>query len=90
MTAEGKKSLVPANDNYPAWPRGLSRVYAARYSGYSLSTWDKMVSAGDMPQPKRAYGRTVWDKIAVDRAFDLLDGGNTVSPAGEIDYDVAA
>ncbi|SDE12470.1 hypothetical protein SAMN05216337_102068 [Bradyrhizobium brasilense] len=73
----------------PHWPRGLSRVYAARYIGVSLNIWDKMVAAGDMPKPKRTYGRTIWDKIAVDRAFDLLDGGNAINAAGETIYDFA-
>lgn len=62
--------------DHPYWPRGLSRVRAAAYVGVSHAIWDRMVAAGDMPKPKRTYGRTIWDKRAVDKAFDLLDGGS--------------
>jgi len=33
-------------------PRGLSRVQAAEYIGVSPSTFDKMVTDGEMPAPK--------------------------------------
>jgi hypothetical protein len=42
-----------------------------------------MVEDGKMPKPKRTYGRTIWDKLAVDRAFDLLDGGTERDESGE-------
>ena len=73
--------MNPVNDNTPHWPRGLRRKLAAEYIGVSQSLWDTMVEAGEMPKPKRFHGRTIWDKIAVDRAFDILDGG---SPLDEI------
>lgn len=76
-------SLKPANDNDPRWPRGLSRKLAAGYSGVSLPIWDKLVADGSMPGPKRVYGRTIWDRQAVDRAFDLLDGGTATSADAE-------
>lgn len=59
-------------------PRGLSRVQAAEYIGVSASTFDKMVSDGGMPAPKRIRGRVIWDLKGVDRAFDALTegGGN--------------
>jgi hypothetical protein len=72
----------------PNWPRGLSRSLAARYIGFSLPAWDKMVLAGEMPKPKRAYGRTIWDKTAVDRAFELLDGGTPRDESGEEVYEI--
>jgi hypothetical protein len=46
-----------------------------------------MVAEGHMPQPKRIYGRTIWDRAAVDHAFDLLDGGNARNEAGEEIYE---
>jgi hypothetical protein len=46
-----------------------------------------MVAEGHMPQPKRLYGRTIWDRAAVDAAFDLLDGGNARNVAGEEIYE---
>jgi predicted DNA-binding transcriptional regulator AlpA len=60
--------MNPANDTTPHWPRGLRRKLAAAYIGVSLSLWDTMVAEGEMPKPKRTHGRTIWDKIAVDRA----------------------
>lgn len=56
-------------------PRGLSRVEAARYVGVSPSTFDKLVNSGEMPQPKRVGGRRIYDRVALDAAFDLLDMG---------------
>lgn len=77
-------------DPFPHWPRGLSRVYAAGYIGVSLAIWDRMVADGTMPKPKRTHGRTIWDKVAVDRAFDLIDGGNSTAMDGEEIYDFQA
>jgi predicted DNA-binding transcriptional regulator AlpA len=68
---------------FPQWPRGLRRGLAAEYIGVSLPLWDKMVLEGQMPKPKRIHGRTIWDRVAVDRAFDVLDGGSETNAAGE-------
>jgi excisionase family DNA binding protein len=57
-------------------PRGLSRVQAAEYVGVSASTFDKLVTDGDMPAPKRIRGRVVWDLKEVDRAFESLSEGD--------------
>jgi hypothetical protein len=46
-----------------------------------------MVAEGQMPQPKRFCGRTIWDRIAVDAAFDLLDSGNARNDVGEEIYE---
>jgi excisionase family DNA binding protein len=56
-------------------PRGLSRLQAAEYIGVSASTFDKMVTDGDMPAPKRIRGRVIWDLRGLDRAFEALDDG---------------
>lgn len=80
----------PANDNTPQWPRGLRRTLAAAYVGVSLPMFDKMVIEGNMPKPKRVYGRTIWDKVAVDRAFDLMDGGTATAATGEETYEFSA
>ena len=53
--------------------RGLSRAEAAEYIGIGMTKFDALVQDGRMPKPKRIDGRTVWDRIAVDRAFDELD-----------------
>jgi len=82
--------MTPANDNSPHWPRGLRRTLAAAYIGVGLTMWDTMVADGKMPKPKRFYGRTIWDRLAVDAAFDVLDGGQATDKAGETIYDFAA
>jgi len=53
-------------------PRGLSRIEAADYVGVSPSLFDTMVTDGRMPGPKLINSRTVWDRFALDRAFDQL------------------
>lgn len=75
--------IKAANDNMITWPRGLSRVRAAMYIGVPLTLFDKMVVEGSMPPPKRFHQRTIWDRSAVDRSFDLLDGGNATTISGE-------
>lgn len=55
--------------------RGLNRHQAAAYVGVSPSLFDQLVKDGRMPQAKRANGRTIWDRIALDDAFDRLPGG---------------
>lgn len=69
---------TPLPINLP--PRGLSREMAAAYIGVSPSTFDKLVGAGQMPSPKRIGGRRVWDKAALDSAFDRLPGGGEEVP----------
>lgn len=55
-------------------PRGLRREAAAAYVGVSASKFDQWVAAGVMPQPKRRDGVVIWDRRALDTAFDELDG----------------
>jgi predicted DNA-binding transcriptional regulator AlpA len=64
---------TPANDNLPAWPRGLHREQAAAYIGVGTTLFDAMVKDGRMPQPKRINARTVWDRLALDSSFEKLD-----------------
>jgi hypothetical protein len=57
-------------------PRGLCRETAAAYIGVGVSKFDEMVKDGRMPPPVRVDARTIWDRHALDRAFDALaDGG---------------
>ena len=55
-------------------PRGLCREAAAEYVGLGTTKFDAMVADGRMPKPVRVDGRTIWDKIALDKAFDALAG----------------
>jgi excisionase family DNA binding protein len=54
-------------------PRGLSRAQAAEYVGVGVTKFDEMVDDGRMPKPKRIDGRTVWDRVKLDEAFEALD-----------------
>jgi predicted DNA-binding transcriptional regulator AlpA len=56
-------------------PRGLKREAAAQYVGVSVGKFDQMTKDGRMPKPIRIDGRKVWDRFALDRAFEALGGG---------------
>jgi predicted DNA-binding transcriptional regulator AlpA len=66
---------------YP--PRGLSRIEAATYIGVSPSLFDEMVKDGRMPGPKRINSRNVWDRLALDRAFEALPDRDAANPWDE-------
>jgi len=69
---EIKEYAVRDRDQSRIEPRGLSRTEAAGYVGISPSLFDAMVKDGRMPQPKRINSRTVWDRRALDVAFESL------------------
>jgi hypothetical protein len=54
------------------WPRGLRREAAAAYIGVGTTKFDDWVARGLMPKPKRQDGVVVWDRLALDAAFDDL------------------
>ena len=58
-------------------PRGLRREDAAAYIGVSPSKFDQWVERGVMPKPKRVDRIVLWDRKALDAAFDALDDGAT-------------
>jgi predicted DNA-binding transcriptional regulator AlpA len=55
-------------------PRGLNREAAAQYVGVSVGKFDQMTRDRRMPKPIRIDGRKVWDRLALDRAFEALGG----------------
>ncbi len=57
----------------PFVPRGLRRDDAAAYVGVSPSKFDQWVEQGVMPRPKRRDRVVIWDRRALDAAFDALD-----------------
>lgn len=64
-----------ANDNRlpPGMtPRGLCRVAAAAYVGIGGTLFDQMVCRGEMPSPRKAGSRVLWDRHELDDAFDAL------------------
>ena len=69
MTRASKlKDVLPTN--LP--PRGLSRAEAASYIGLSPSKFDELVRDGRMPPPAPVDGRRIWDREALDGAFEAL------------------
>ena len=56
----------------PFPPRGLRREWAAEYVGVSPSKFDEWVKGGVMPDPVRRGRCVIWDRKALDRAFDRL------------------
>ena len=64
-------------------PRGLSRVEAAAYIGLSTSKFDELVGAGTMPKPKTVGTRKLWDRHALDAAFDALPDEGEKNPWDE-------
>jgi hypothetical protein len=60
------------SDSSRPWPRGLRREAAADYIGVSATKFDDWVARGIMPKPKRQDGVVVWDRLALDAAFDDL------------------
>jgi predicted DNA-binding transcriptional regulator AlpA len=65
---------MPRGDALPLSlaPRGLGRVVAAQYLGISPTTFDRLVLERKMPAPKLIAGRRVWDRVAIDAAFEAL------------------
>ena len=61
-------------------PRGLHRETAARYIGVGITKFDAMVSEGRMPAPKLIDRRKVWDREALDMAFDALPTDEPANP----------
>jgi predicted DNA-binding transcriptional regulator AlpA len=53
-------------------PRGLSREQSAAYVGFGVTKFDEMVKDERMPKPKRVDNRLVWDRYALDQAFEEL------------------
>jgi predicted DNA-binding transcriptional regulator AlpA len=65
---------------YP--PRAMRADQAAAYLSISRSTFLKSVDEGKMPKPIRIDGITLWDRLALDVAFEDLsavedEGRNT-------------
>jgi hypothetical protein len=74
-------ALVRRQAIYP--PRGMSRIEASAYVGVSPGLFDVMVGDGRMPGPKLINTRTVWDRFALDRAFEALPDRDSRNPWDE-------
>jgi predicted DNA-binding transcriptional regulator AlpA len=64
---------------------GLSRNEAAAFISVSGGTFDSMVKAGTMPQPRRVGARKLWDRREIEAAFAALprDGEAAANPWDE-------
>ena len=62
-------------------PRGLSREQAAEFCGMGPDLFDRQVQAGKLPLGIKFGGRVVWDRAALEYAFDRLSGIS--EPEGE-------
>ena len=71
--------------DFPYPPRGMCRADAAAYIGVSPSMFDAMVRDGRMPGPKLINTRTVWDRFALDHAFEALPDRDSRNPWDEVE-----
>jgi predicted DNA-binding transcriptional regulator AlpA len=55
-------------NNYP--PRGLRAEQAATYLGMGMTKFLELVEAGRLPRPRAVDGMRIWDRCALDAAFD--------------------
>jgi predicted DNA-binding transcriptional regulator AlpA len=79
---------MPRHDLLPSSlpRRGLSREQAAAYIGVSAGKFDQMTKDGRMPKPIKVDRRLIWDRRALDHAFDVLGGGaGRQNPTGSWD-----
>ncbi|HEY1749662.1 MAG TPA: XRE family transcriptional regulator [Caulobacteraceae bacterium] len=70
-------------------PRGLRRESAASYVGLGVTKFDQLVADGRMPPPRKVDGCVIWDRAALDAAFDDLPAEpvNAVPAAGGNPWD---
>jgi hypothetical protein len=61
---------IAANDNIA--PRGITRADAAAYCGVSPATFSRWIASGIMPSA--IPGTRIWDRAAIERAFDKMSG----------------
>lgn len=54
------------------WPRWLRRTSAADYLSVSPSQFDKWISLGMVPLPKKIVGVVLWDRFALDEAMEAI------------------
>lgn len=65
--------MTRARMPHGAWPRGLNCALAAAYRGVCENTFRAMVAAGTMPKPQTHGHRKIWDRFAIDKAWDHHD-----------------
>jgi predicted DNA-binding transcriptional regulator AlpA len=66
----GKTRKLQDTLAYP--PKAMRADRAAAYLGMSRSSFLKLVDDGIMPKPTRINGMALWDRLALDVAFEAL------------------
>ena len=61
-------------------PRGLRAEQAAVYLGMGRSKFLELVEADRLPKPKFIDGMRIWDRLALDIAFEEFDSVEEASP----------
>jgi excisionase family DNA binding protein len=70
-----KRGTEKRTPSYP--PRGLRADEAAFYLGMGRSKFLQLVEDGRLPKPRVIDGMRVWDRLALDAAFnDFPDRGD--------------
>lgn len=59
---------------YP--PRMMKRKTAAAYCDLSEAAFEREVAAGRFPAPVRLGNQDHWDRLAIDKAIDVLSGAS--------------
>ncbi len=62
--------MAHARIPHGAWPRGLNCEQAAAYAGVSPNTFLTEVKKGLWPKPEARGHRRIWDRLAIDEAWD--------------------
>jgi hypothetical protein len=63
-------------------PRGMRAEAAADWVGFGTTKFREMVADGRMPPGKLVDGCRVWDRYALDEAFDALPDEGSASGSG--------
>lgn len=61
-------------------PRGLRVDDACAYVGFKKTKFLELVGDNRMPEPIHVDGCVVWDRLALDVAFEALDATAEVNP----------
>ncbi|TXN40662.1 helix-turn-helix domain-containing protein [Methylobacterium sp. WL119] len=69
-------------DPYAYPPRGLDLAAAARYLGLTPTAFSALVRVGQLPSARQLGVTAVWDRMALDTAFEAASG-DEVQPNGK-------
>jgi predicted DNA-binding transcriptional regulator AlpA len=78
---------MPRFDNLPPGivPYAVSRETAAELLGISAGTFDKLVKAGKLPEPREVESRILWDSAEIRAAWRAMPRRGQQPPGNEWD-----